>query len=217
MEESKLKIYLVQGNTNYVNWIPNVELVDSLEKADLVLFEGGEDVDPSFYLEEKNPNTYSNIKRDNKEIPIYNRAIDSDIPVLGICRGSQLSCVMAGGKLVQHQPNPSFIHPMKTIEGEILVSSTHHQAQYPFNLPTEEFKILGCTENMLDFHQGGNQEELNPVVECEVVYYPKINALGIQPHPEMLWDTKLNKPRERFEESIKWFRDILSKFLNKEL
>lgn len=210
-----IKILLAQGYTEYMNWIPNSKEVKSIEEADLVLFEGGADVSPHLYGESEHPKTMTQVIRDNYEVKLYKKAIELGKPVLGICRGSQLTCVMAGGKLVQHQNNPAFIHKMKTIDGEILVSSTHHQAQYPFNLPLEDFKILGCTENMLDFHEDGNEKELNPIVECEVVYYPKINALGIQPHPEMLWAN--GKPKEGFEESIKWFQDTLDKFLKKEL
>ena|SRR5690606_23968879 len=124
---------------------------------------------------------------------------------------------MAGGKLVQHQNNPG-THLMITSEGKVLmVSSTHHQAQYPFNLPENQYKILGWTDNMLQFHEGGNKEEMNPPVECEVVYYPEIDALGIQPHPEFLYDEYHDKPYEGYEETIEWFRETLDKFLNNKL
>ena len=64
---SKRKIYVVGGATNYANWINNSELTNDMSKADIVLFTGGCDVDPSFYGKEKNPETYSNIERDINE------------------------------------------------------------------------------------------------------------------------------------------------------
>ena len=65
MEE--IKIYVVGNATNYASWINNHKLVDNIEDADIVLFTGGEDVDPSIYGQEKHPKTYSNLERDLKE------------------------------------------------------------------------------------------------------------------------------------------------------
>lgn len=217
--KDNIKIYHVQGETNYSNWIPNITIVDTIEEADLVLFEGGEDVDPSLYNEPEHRSTYSNIERDIEETAVFEKAKELNIPCLGVCRGSQFLCVMSGGKLVQDQPNPRYIHDMLTEDGLVIkVSSTHHQAQYPFNMiEGEDYKLLGWTENLLPYHQNGFGEELSPVKECEVVYYPKTNCLGIQPHPEMLWDKWQNAPEKEFEETIDWFRKVLFKFLNKEI
>lgn len=44
-----MKIYVVGGADNYVNFIENVQLVEKLEDAQLVVFTGGEDVTPSLY------------------------------------------------------------------------------------------------------------------------------------------------------------------------
>ena len=60
---------------------------------------------------------------------------------------------------------------------------------------------------MLSHHENGKQEEMYPEKECEVVYYPKTNCLGIQPHPEMM-DLNSN--------GVKWFQMILNKFINNE-
>lgn len=112
------------------------------------------------------------------------------------------------GMLVQNQPNPGG-HMMKTFDGKDLrVTSTHHQAMYPFNMDSEDYKILGWTEGMLEFHVGGNDEELNPPKECEIVYYPKTRCLAIQSHPEsMAFDHPTNI----------WLRDIFDKFMNQTL
>lgn len=82
------KIYVVGGDNEYANWIPfEFKITNDLEKADLVLFTGGEDVDPSFYNEPRHYYTYTNINRDKREIEIYNRAQQLGIKCLGICRG----------------------------------------------------------------------------------------------------------------------------------
>lgn len=210
------KVFCVAGWKEYTNWFPfKIEFVKSVEEADIVVFEGGEDVSPQLYGQPKHPRTYSNIDRDNYEIPIYKKSVELGKSIVSICRGSQLSCIMAGGILVQHQNNPG-AHLMKTFDGlKTIVTSTHHQAQYPFTINSDDYKILGWTEDMLSFHQGGYEEEMHPDVECEVVYYSKINSLAIQPHPEMMIYKGIVK--EVYIDSIKWFQEVLIQFLNNKL
>jgi peptidase C26-like protein len=180
----KIKIYHVDGDEQYSNWISNREIVSKLEDADLVVAEGGEDWQSSWYNEPTHPKAYHNYKRDVYERVQFQKAVTLKKPLLGICRNAQGLCVFAGGRLVQHQSNPHSLHKIKTSMGEsISITSSHHQAMYPFDMPKEDYKILGWTENMLEFHEDGNQQEMNPPVECEILYFPKINALCIQGHP----------------------------------
>lgn len=211
------KIFVVGGDLEYANWFPfQKEFVDSVEKAELVVFTGGSDVDPGFYNENKHPKTYSDPKRDYNELLIFNKVKELKIPMIGICRGSQFLCIANDGKLVQHQQNPTFIHPMETYDDKVVfTTSTHHQAAYPFNLPEEDYKVLAWTEGISDIHEDGNEFELDPPVECEVVYYPKTQSLGIQGHPEMMFSN--NKAEVGYEKDIEWFQNLLVKFLNKEL
>lgn len=205
-----IKIFHSNGDTNYSNWIPNSEAVTTIEEADLVLFTGGEDVSPEYYDDVKHHTTYSNRSRDIKEIDMFDKAILLKKPILGVCRGSQLCCVMAGGKLIQDQNNPGLIHNMKTYDGfEIPVTSTHHQAQYPFNLPDEDYDIIGWSENLIHYRKSGDDSELQTDIDCEVVHYPKIKALAIQPHPEMLINYNGSIDRE-YRESVQWFRNMLN-------
>lgn len=85
----KVKIFVVGGATEYASWIDNHVLVDNIEDADIVLFTGGEDVDPSMYKKEKHPRTFSNIKRDEEEMKIF-KSIKPHQLALGICRGLKL-------------------------------------------------------------------------------------------------------------------------------
>lgn len=89
MEEKVKKVYVVGGATDYASWIKNHKLVDNLEDADIVLFTGGEDVDPSLYNCEKHPTTWSNIKRDQEELEIFKKIKHNQL-ALGICRGLRI-------------------------------------------------------------------------------------------------------------------------------
>lgn len=121
---------------------------------------------------------------------------------------------MSGGKLVQHQEHPGEKHEIYTKDGKnIRVTSSHHQAQFPFGLPKEEYTILGWSEKLLSFHKDGNNDEMNPEKECEDVFYSKNNCLGIQSHPE--WCYPPNSPSELI--MIDYYQSLLDKFLNKEL
>ena len=68
-----------------------------------LLLPGGGDIDPDYYHEEMDPRTkYVNINRDELEFDLYEKAIEKDIPVFGICRGIQVMNVATGGSLHQH-------------------------------------------------------------------------------------------------------------------
>ena len=81
-----VKIYLVQGQREYANWMGG-ELVDTLEDSDLVVFEGGEDVSPFLYGEHSHPSTYTNKERDMYELKVFRKAQELGKKCLGICRG----------------------------------------------------------------------------------------------------------------------------------
>ena len=82
-----MKIYVVGGADNYVSFIENVQLVDKLEDAQLVVFTGGEDVTPSLYGCKKHRTTRSNLDRDKREQDIFNKINPKKQVCLGICRG----------------------------------------------------------------------------------------------------------------------------------
>ncbi len=201
------KIYVVGNSLSYPGWMEGL-ITKKLENADLVVFTGGEDVDPSFYTDFKHPSTFSNVRRDLLEEEEFLEARKLGKKCIGICRGSQFLCVMNGGQLVQDQPNPKGRHLIKTYDGkEIEITSTHHQAAFPFNLDESDYKILGWT-NELPYHEDGQRKELAPPKECEIVFYPKTDCLGIQGHPEMMRES---------HETITYLRNMLNEFMENKL
>ncbi len=76
-----------------------------LDLVDALLLAGGADIDPSSYGAEAHPETKGTWpERDAFELALTRRALERDMPVLGICRGMQLINVATGGTLDQHLP-----------------------------------------------------------------------------------------------------------------
>ena len=79
---------------------------ETLDRLDGLLLAGGEDLDPKTYGAEPHPATEGvTPRRDRSELALLRGALDRDLPVLAICRGSQILNVAHGGDLVQHLPD----------------------------------------------------------------------------------------------------------------
>ena len=88
---------------------PDAQLDDApdeaLDRLDGLILSGGADIDPDSYGAERHPATGLTMpERDRTELALTRRAIERDMPVLGICRGMQLLNVAFGGSLYQHLP-----------------------------------------------------------------------------------------------------------------
>lgn len=185
-----------------------IEWHDGLE-YDAILFEGGSDIHPSLYNE---PNTHSGVgeapsQRDRIEVQAFRDAINKGVLIIGVCRGAQLACAMAGGKLVQDVQNHLGTHDVMTDEGSVFpVSSVHHQQMYPWDIPHD---LLAWSVRNLSHAYHGSGIDLNKhKVEPEACYFPDINALAFQWHPE--WsasqgeiDFTLNKIKEKLNENYR--------------
>lgn len=196
----KEKCVLVLGSDDYgkifsdngfavIKQVPN-----NFKELDLICFTGGVDIDPIVYGNKKHRLTGpTDRRRDIAEINIFNKARENNIPMVGICRGAQLLCVLSGGDLYQHVDNHTTSHEMYTQSGDILVvTSSHHQMMnlnnfHLFEDSSEKYPIvLGWAPNRSHKYYSGEGLEKAPDVDYEVVYFPDTRSLAHQPHPEWM-------------------------------
>src|SRR5207253_4020685 len=79
---------------------------ETLDSVDGLIFSGGSDLDPDLYGQAAHPETKDVVRaRDDAELALLRGALGRDLPVLAICRGSQVLNVALGGDLVQHLPD----------------------------------------------------------------------------------------------------------------
>ena len=77
-----------------------------LDLLDGLLLAGGADMDPAGYGQAPHPQTVGAVpERDAFELALASRAMERDLPFLGVCRGMQIMNVARGGTLNQHLPD----------------------------------------------------------------------------------------------------------------
>jgi putative glutamine amidotransferase len=75
-------------------------------RVDGLVFSGGSDLDPELYDAVAHPETAGVVReRDEAELRLMRVALERDLPLLAICRGSQVLNVALGGDLEQHVPD----------------------------------------------------------------------------------------------------------------
>jgi putative glutamine amidotransferase len=86
---------------------PSEEAIEeTLDALDGILFSGGSDIDPAEYGHDAHAETAgTRPDRDRGELALLRAALDRDMPVLAVCRGSQVLNVARGGDLEQHLPD----------------------------------------------------------------------------------------------------------------
>jgi putative glutamine amidotransferase len=161
-----------------------------LDRVDALLLAGGADIDPASYGAEPHPETKGSWPdRDAFEIALARRALERDLPVLGICRGMQLLNVALGGSLDQHLPESIGNETHRTVGGTF---SEHRVRLDPESLACSAAGIEGLVV-FSHHHQGiavlGEGLEVSGWSEddelVEAIELPgRRFALGVVWHPE---------------------------------
>lgn len=180
--------YVSYLNEKFEVTVHKIADVKNPKDVDLVLFTGGEDVNPVYYNEKVGKYTHFNDKRDQKEMDTFYKFKKHSF-LLGICRGSQLLTTLSGAKLIQHVEGHCKDHSM-IMRGSVRynITSSHHQMLYPFDLNEKDYELIAYSEYFQSktYLNGDNEEIELPknFLEPEIVYYKNTNALCIQGHPE---------------------------------
>lgn len=179
-------------------------ILDYLEQIHALLLPGGGAIDPKCYYQtrKKKFNTISR-SRDALEIRLCQKALETDIPVFGICRGIQVMSVATGGFPYQDirlvYPGKARMHKRKkgkdsrheiniephsrlseiVNENRALVNSAHQQA---VNRIGDEFVKTAQTEGIIEAMEISSRRFV----------------IGVQYHPErMLQEPELRGHAEK--------------------
>jgi len=177
---------------------------DTPDEADLVVFSGGEDVNPIYYDEEPHPLCSFNTKRDEKDMLLYAHCLDNGIPMLGICRGAQFLWVMNGGKLYQHIDNHVGDHAMWDVRKKIMidkVSSVHHQSC--IRNADIGAEVLGESSVAKERWRNKTDKTVGTMADIEAFFIRDTCCLGIQGHPEY----------KGYDNFLKWTFEQINDFI----
>jgi putative glutamine amidotransferase len=123
---------------------------DVLDLLDGLLVVGGDDIDPALYGALPHPTAGApHLRRDAAETALMRRALERDLPLLGICRGMQLLNVVRGGTLDQHLGDSIDVTPHRAADREL---GAHAVATVKGTLAA---RIIGPTAQVRSHHHQG--------------------------------------------------------------
>lgn len=182
---TRLAIHLAGGQA--LRLTPNSFRPHKRDKLQGLIIGGGDDIDAALYGEDTG-RAPADPKRDAFEIELIEHALQTQLPLLGICRGAQLINVVLGGSLHadirpqrQHTSNRRTLLPRKTALGTG-TGRLHHimgQSRWRINsLHHQAVKRLGAKLDVV-------ARDLDGFVQA-IEYRGDHAILGVQWHPEYL-------------------------------
>jgi putative glutamine amidotransferase len=162
---------------------------ETLDRVDGLVVTGGIDLDPALYGGELHP-TMAGVRpeQDRAELALLEGALARDLPVLTICRGSQLLNVLRGGDIVQ---DIDFENGSPELHGDGTGTAANHEVRVREGSRLAE--LIGTRARVISEHHqafGRLGEELREVAwaadgTVEAVELPgRRFALGVLWHPE---------------------------------
>ena len=144
-----------ERNGAYAVYLPQVHDADEARKVlsqiDGIFMTGGEDWNPDLYDQEQTPHGSRgwNDARDTSDINLMQQAIEMDVPLLTVCRGTQGLNVALGGGLIQDVP----YYLGQRIQNDEEYRNNHtYEVQndtgyQKWNSETQSFEIYSCGED----------------------------------------------------------------------
>ena len=182
---------------------PGEEDLDSwLELVDGIIFPGGGDIEPSRYGGGEHEAIYMvDPERDTTEFALLEKVLDSGLPTLGICRGTQLLNVALGGTLVDHLPDHV---------GEEIAHSLPPREPTPHAIRVEKgsglAEILGETEfDAESWHHQAIREIAPGLTAVAQAPDGTIEAVEKKDHPWLYavqWHPELTAAREPLQQRL---------------
>jgi putative glutamine amidotransferase len=172
---------------------PDDRDTDVLRVLDGLVLAGGPDLDPSLYGDEAAPLTVTAPDRDQAEMSMVRRALEMEMPVLGVCRGMQQLAIAAGGRLHQHLPDVlghEKHRPAPGVYGEhqaTLVPGSRIAALMGEDLGVHCYHHQGVADAGTLVVTGRTEDGLAEAIEDS----GKRFVLGVQWHPEVIRDERL--------------------------
>jgi putative glutamine amidotransferase len=170
-----------------------------------LILSGGGDVDPKYFGAELQGAEIKSIDhgRDELELNLSRAALESDIPLFGICRGCQVLNVAAGGSMIQHFDGHRSPQNGPTTYHEVIVSP---QSRFHHIVGEESFAVNTF------HHQGMDRASIAPIFTPSAIASPDqwlVEAyespshrwvVGVQWHPERTFE--LSDPHIRIWHSF---------------
>lgn len=171
-----------------------------LAKLDGLILTGGGDLDPAHYDGRQHETLYNlDPERDASDLEMARLAIESDLPTLGICRGTQVINIALGGTLFEHLPDVvgetvnHRVPPRAATEHSVTVRA---ESQLAKMLPAVEFVAASWHHQAIRDLAAPLQAAAHaPDGTIEAVEMPEHAWLvGVQWHPEL---TAANDPTQQ--------------------
>ncbi|MBQ7162134.1 MAG: membrane dipeptidase [Bacteroidales bacterium] len=168
-----------------------------LSRLDGLVFTGGGDFTPEVTGEPLSPHVGStNPVRDAFELPLIRKAMDRQMPILGICRGEQLMTLALGGRIYQDIPTEYEGKPLSHSQSQARDVTVHEVTVEPGTLLSRLFPEGRLPVNSFH-HQAVRQvppalriaaRATDGIVEAveSAEFKP---FLGVQWHPECLTES----------------------------
>lgn len=123
-QDGALVIILPYDHSAIENYL---ELIDGL-----MIVGGFFDINPKKYgVQEIHPAVTLNETRENFEFDLVEKALKTNMPILGICNGMQLLNIMHGGDIIQHIPDEAIFinHEQSKVPGMEDSSKAYHDVE----------------------------------------------------------------------------------------